>query len=229
MHRKDYLKIFLLRAVGNFLLLSAIAGVVLTFAPAVGAEITYRYDQFIGKTYYLAGDPAPQKPQEFGNLLNVAEPLAIAPQETNFGVVIPKIAANARVIANVDPGKYAEYIEALKHGVAHAAGTVYPGQVGNSFLFAHSVGSFWEVNRWNAVFYLLRELNPGDEVDVFYQGRRYIYLVYDKKVVEPNEVGYLNAQANFPMLTMQTCWPPGTTLKRLLVFARLKTNLVSAN
>lgn len=216
-------RIFILRTIGNFLLLSAIAGVVLTFAPAVHAELVYRYNEYLGRTYYVAGDEPPKKPS-FGNLLNLdgEKPLAITPIDTNFGVVIPKIGANARVILNVDPGKTEEYMAALKQGVAHSAGTVYPGQVGNTFLFAHSVGSFWEVNQWNAVFYLLKEVNPGDEVDIFYQGRRYIYIVYDKKIVDPADVGYLNSQANFPMLTLQTCWPPGTTLKRLLVFARLK-------
>lgn len=218
--KKDYFKVFILRAIGNFLLLSAIAGVFLTFLPAIQAEIAYRRDQVVGQTYVVAGD----EKKTFAGLLNIPPPLTIFPVDTNFGVVISKINANSKIIANVDAGNQGVYTQALRRGVAHAAGTVYPGQIGNTFLFAHSVGNFWEVNRWNAVFYLLRELTPGDEVDIFYLGRRYIYVVYDKKIVEPSDVGYLNAQANFPMLTMQTCWPPGTTLKRLLVFARLKSN-----
>lgn len=222
--QKEYFKVFILRTIGNFLLLSAIAGVFLTFAPAIQAEVTYRYNLWRGQTFYVAGDPEPAKVAPVSNLLAMSQaPLAMTPLDSDFGIVIPKIAANAKVIANVDPGNQAVYTEALRQGVAHAAGTVYPGQVGNSFLFAHSVGSFWEVSRWNAVFYLLRELTAGDEIDVFYQGKRYIYVVYDKKVVEPTDVGYLHSQANFPMLTLQTCWPPGTTLKRLLVFARLKS------
>ncbi|KKU90708.1 MAG: sortase family protein [Microgenomates group bacterium GW2011_GWA1_48_10] len=226
--KRDYFKIFLLRTIGNFLVLSAIAGVVLTFAPAVSAEVHYRWDQVIGRTYVVAGQ-APTSPAGsagqggFGKLV-ANPPLLIKPMNTDFGVVIPKINANARVIANVDPGNPAEYLVALKEGVAHAAGTAYPGQVGNSVLFAHSVGNFWEVNQWNAVFYLLRELNPGDEVDVFYQGKRYFYQVYDKRIVDPNEVGYLSREADFAKLTLQTCWPPGTTLKRLLVFAKLRSS-----
>lgn len=225
-YRKDYFKVFFLRTVGNFLLLSAVAGVFLTFLPAISAEIVYRRDQAVGQRYILAGDKdrGSLEKKTFAGLLNVPEPLSISPLSTDFGVVIPKIAANAKVIANVDPGNQGVYTEALRRGVAHASGTVYPGQVGNTFLFAHSVGNFWEVNRWNAVFYLLRELAPGDKVDLFYLGRRYVYTVYDKKVVDASEVGYITTQANFPMLTLQTCWPPGTTLKRLLVFARLKTN-----
>ncbi len=204
-------------------MLSAIAGVVLTFAPAIQAEVMYRYDNYRGKTFYVAEKIKPGQPG-FSNLLNIpANATPINPVDTEFGIVIPKINANSKVLANVDPGKSEVYFEALKQGVAHAAGTVYPGQVGNSFLFAHSVGNFWEVSRWNAVFYLLKELTPGDEIDVFYQGRRYIYYVYDKKTVDPTETGYLTTQTNFPMLTLQTCWPPGTTLKRLLIFGRLKS------
>lgn len=249
--KSDYVKIFFLRAVGNFLFLSALVGVALTFAPVAEAELVYRYNTFVGQTFYVAtaADPcgegankpppgaivvnlAPQEPCKkvkknsgFASLLkSEVAPLGIKPIDPAFDVIIPKIGANARVVPDVDPGKEEEYLEALKHGVAHAKGTVYPGEIGTTFLFAHSVGNFWEVSRWNAVFYLLRELQPGDEVDVFYKDKRYIYTVYDQKIVEPTDVGYLNIQSNFPQLTLQTCWPPGTTLKRLLVFARLQAS-----
>jgi sortase A len=245
--KSDYARVFILRTIGNFFLLSSLAGVILTFSPAISAEFTYRYDQLRGQKYIVVGDPDPclKDGAEFSDvgvvekagsvrcnknkgvysdpgLLGIPDALAISPIDREFGLVIPKIGANARVIANVDPSSSKVYIEALKRGVAHAEGTVYPGQVGNSFLFAHSVGNFWEVNRWNAVFYLLRELQAGDELDVFYKGQRYIYQVYGNLVVVPTDTKYIEPQADFPKLTLQTCWPPGTTLRRLLVFARLK-------
>lgn len=211
------IKIFVLRWIGNFLVLSAVAGVVLTFAPAIQAEITYRNNQATNTHFVVSGDPPPV------NLLAQEQRvLEISPLDANFGMIIPKIGANARIIDNVDANSYDIYIKALQNGIAHAAGTVYPGQVGNAYFFAHSVGNFWEVSRWNAVFYLLKELTPGDEVNIFYKGKRFIYVVYDKKIVDPSETNYLLTQANFPMLTLQTCWPPGTTLKRLLIFGRLK-------
>lgn len=196
------LKIFLLRWIGNFLLLGALVGGALTFAPALQAEVTYR--------------------ARFPDLSKKA--WEISPLDPNFGLIIPKIGANARIIDNVDPDNYDIYIKALQNGVAHAAGSVYPGEEGNAYFFAHSVGNFWEVSRWNGVFYLLKELVPGDEIDLFYKNKRFTYVVYDKKTVEANDTQYLAAQANFPTLTLQTCWPPGTTFKRLLVFARLKSN-----
>lgn len=205
------IKIFLLRWLGNFLILSAITGIVLTFAPVMQAEVGYRKKEIENNF------SAP-------NLLAEKEKvLEIIPEDKNFSLVIPKIGANTRVISNVDAGNYDDYINALKLGVAHAKGTAFPGQIGNTYLFAHSAGNFWEMNRWNAVFYLLKELRPGDEIDLFYNGKRYIYYVYNTQIVDPENTQFLSIISNFPMLTLQTCWPPGTTLKRLLVFARLKT------
>ena len=55
---------------------------------------------------------------------------------------------------------------------------------------------------------------------VIYKGKRYIYRVTNKLIVDPNEVKYLTKRLNYEQLTLQTCWPPGTTLKRLLVIAK---------
>src|SRR3989339_451702 len=60
------------------------------------------------------------------------------PVDQEFGIVVPKIGANSKVIANVDPYNSKVYQRALTQGVAHAAGTVLPGEIGNSFLFSHS-------------------------------------------------------------------------------------------
>lgn len=220
---REYLRILTLRTIGNFLILSSLLGVFLTFWPVILAETKYRLGQILGETYFLVGDevPTPASSASF-SFIKAPSPLPITPIDTNFGIVIPKINANARIIDNVDPSNYKEYMEALKKGVAHTKGTVMPGMIGNVFLFAHSVGNFWEVNRYNAVFYLLKELDSGDLVVLFWQGKRYDYEVTEKKIVEPTDVGYLSSVANYPMLTLQTCWPPGTTLKRMLVFAKLK-------
>ena len=64
------------------------------------------------------------------------------------------------------------------------------------------------------------ELENGDEIDVFFNGVRYIYRTVNKLVVDSSEVQYLTDQVPYEQLILQTCWPPGTTLKRLLVFAR---------
>jgi len=43
--------------------------------------------------------------------------------------------------------------------------------------------------------------------------------VIGKEIVDPTRVEFLTRKSNREFLTLQTCWPPGTTLKRLLVFA----------
>ena len=108
---------------------------------------------------------------------------------------------------------------ARREGVAHALGTYFPGQGGNIYLFSHSTDNFWNVGRYNAIFYLLKELEKGDEVDLFLNGKRHIYRVTNKLVVDPTEIEYLTRQTNYEQLTLQTCWPPGTTFKRLIVLA----------
>ena len=110
-------------------------------------------------------------------------------------------------------------MEALNKGIAHASGTKFPGESGHIFLFAHSTDYFWNVGSYNAIFYLLNKLAKGDEVDVFFKGQRYVYQVINSVVADPSQVEYLTRKSNKELLTLQTCWPPGTTLKRLLVFA----------
>ncbi len=128
--------------------------------------------------------------------------------------------ANANILPDIDPSNRKEYLDALKKGVAHTRGTAYPGEDGHIFLFAHSTDNFWNVSNFNAVFYLLYKLEKGDEVNVYFKGKRYKYAVEDKKVVFPTDIEYLTRKTDSEFLTLQTCWPPGTTLQRLLVFAK---------
>ncbi|MFZ1619337.1 MAG: sortase, partial [Microgenomates group bacterium] len=72
---------------------------------------------------------------------------------------------------------------------------------------------------YNAIFYLLYKLEKNDEVNLFYKGQRYRYQVVSKQIVDPSQVEYITRKTNKEFLTLQTCWPPGTTLKRQLIFA----------
>jgi len=147
----------------------------------------------------------------------------ITPVDSQFGIVIPKIEANAKVVPNVNPFDPKDYQWQLTKGVAHARGTVFPGQVGNVFIFAHSAGDFLEANRFNAVFYLLYKLSKGDDIDLFYKGEKFKYKVTEIKYVEATNVSYLTGSGNEKTVTLMTCWPPGTTLKRLIVVAKISS------
>ncbi len=150
-----------------------------------------------------------------------AVPKEIVPIDKNFGIVIPRLGANARIIANVDPYDSKAYQYALTKGVAHARGTSVPGAMGNIFLFAHSSENFYDALRYNSVFYLLPKLTAGDKILLYYHGVKFTYTVTGKKFVSSKDVSYLQGESLKSTLTLMTCWPPGTTNQRLLVFASL--------
>jgi sortase A len=144
------------------------------------------------------------------------------PIDEEFGIVIPKVRANSRIHADIDWQNPSVYQKALQTGVAQAKGTSTPDMPGSMFLFSHSGVDFYEAARYNAEFYLLGKLEAGDEIDIFYKGQKYLYTVRETKIVAPSEVEYLSGQTEAKTVTLMTCWPAGTTYKRLIVIADQK-------
>lgn len=221
----EYFRVLILRALGNFLLLTSIFMIVKTFYLPVSEEVRYFIDSKLQKQYIVAEDKLDVGVQNnipkglLAKAFEVKKVEVLTPIDPEFSIVVPKIAANSKVYANTNAANEKEYLDILEKGVAHTLGTAFPGEGGHIFLFAHSTDYFWNVGNYNAVFYLLYKLEKGDEVNLFYKGQRYVYKVIGSEVVDPSEVQYLTRKTNREFLTLQTCWPPGTTLKRLLVFA----------
>lgn len=214
-------KILVVRTVGNFLVLSTIVAIGFTFWPVAGAYMGHALDGVTGKKFEAA-PVAADSSQSFGSLLGKKEENIniLVPKDPNFSLIVEKIGANAPIIANVDPSNKAVYNDALKRGVAHALGTSFPGEAGVSYLFAHSTDTIFNVPRYNAIFYLLNDLAPGDDVVVFFGGKRFNYKVTEKKITEPEDVSYFTLETQEEILVLQTCYPPGTTWKRLIVVAK---------
>ncbi|OGE25596.1 hypothetical protein A3C26_03565 [Candidatus Daviesbacteria bacterium RIFCSPHIGHO2_02_FULL_39_12] len=190
--------------------------------PLVQTELRYRLDKAFRVKRTIANITTSAEndgPATFDKIQSLEN--QIVPVSTEYGIVIEKINANARIIPNVNPANENEYVSALTQGVAEALGSTPPGQQGNLYLFSHSTDAPWNIVRYNAIFYLLRELGAGDRVIIFYQNKRYDYIVFDKLVVSPTDVSYLTNRYNEPVLTLQTCDPPGTLLNRLIVRAKL--------
>jgi LPXTG-site transpeptidase (sortase) family protein len=185
---------------GFVLLTIALAIPVSTFAPVFKAEVNYQLNK------------------------KNTEPVEVIPVNPEFSIIIPKINANALVIKNVDPFDSKIYQQALTRGVAHAKGTSTPDKSGNTFIFAHSAGNWYQANQFNAVFYLLNKLETGDEIIVYYQSQKYTYTVQETKLIKGDELNYMESTTNQKQLTLMTCWPPGTTLKRLVVISTLKND-----
>lgn len=151
--------------------------------------------------------------------LTTPDGASIDPVDTNFGLIIPKIGVNAKVIPAVDPTNPGDYEKALQEGVAHASTSYFPNEDGTVYLFSHSTSYDWFVKDLNAVFYLVKNLDTGDVIVILYKGKEYTYKITEKKVVSPEAVSYLVPHAGIRSLILQTCWPPGSTSERLLIFA----------
>jgi LPXTG-site transpeptidase (sortase) family protein len=228
----DFIKIVILRTIGNFLILMSIFIMIRTFQKPVMEEARFLLDSYNKRHYALSEDTQnlvfnknyklDKKTGTYINILDKSTIQIIRPVDPQYSIVIPKINANAKVIPNVDTSDRVEYLNALQKGVAHAEGTANPGEGGHMFYFAHSTDNFWNVTLYNAVFYLLYKLERGDEVDIYYKGVRYKYIVTGYTIVNPNEVKYLTKKTRSDYVTLQTCWPLGTTWKRYLVFAKPK-------
>ena len=221
---KHFKLVLLIRFLGYFTLLFGIVSLFIIFGPIAKAEFEFRKDTILGVKRSVAPIIITSAGNQeglgsFGDIKASSD--MITPVDTNFSIVIEKLNANAKIVANVDPGNEREYSKALSQGVAHAKGTNFPGEKGNIYLFSHSTDAPWNIVRFNAVFYLLRELNAGDRVIVFYQDKRYDYIVMDKTIAEPNDVSFLTNVYDTSILTLQTCDPPGTLFKRLIIRAKL--------
>ena len=222
MKKKNRLWIFLvLRTLANTLIIGGIIFAFLSFWPFVQQEVWYWWNNSVVKS-----ESPVQEPEVIAQTKETQlPPLKVKPKNQSYGIVIEKINVNAPVVANVDAGSYSEYIAALSKGVAHAKGTAFPGSTkadnNNVFLFAHSAINAVQARRYNSVFTLLRKLEKGDRVTTFYQGKRFDYIVNDNKVVQAEDIQYLTDPSKKPILTLQTCDPPGTNLRRLIITADL--------
>ena len=233
-----YWRLFAWRFVSYFSILISIVWLFTLAFPIITAEFNYRRDQLFGVHYSLEPEVTTSQgtgllsgsggggTEGGGNSAGFSQIQAnvniIKPASTDYGIVIEKINANAKVIPDVNPANERQYTQALAQGIAEAAGSTKPGQVGNLFVFSHSADGPFNISRYNAIFYLLKELEKGDKIVIFYQGRRFDYIVFDKTVVDPKNTEFLTNRYDKPVLTLQTCDPPGTLNNRLIVRAQLQ-------
>ncbi|MFA6423652.1 MAG: sortase [Patescibacteria group bacterium] len=135
---------------------------------------------------------------------------------TDNTIYIPKISVKAPIIWNVPDG---DILEQLKNGIAHYRGTAIPGENGNIFLVGHSSNYWWIKSNYNDVFALLDKLENKDQVFITYEGKEYIYEIYNKTTVKPDQVEVMDND-NFPTVSLMTCVPVGTSLNRLIISAK---------
>ncbi|MGA3130212.1 MAG: class D sortase [Terracidiphilus sp.] len=120
---------------------------------------------------------------------------------------IPKIHLVAPVLEGTDG-------PTLNHAVGRIAGTSLPGEHGNIGLAAHR----------DSFFRGMKDLKPGDAIELRTHGRSDTYTVDHVEIVTPREVRVLAPQAR-PALTLVTCYPfyfVGSAPQRFVVTADLE-------
>lgn len=218
---------------GIALIVVALGAFVAAYWPMVKLETSYQIRSFgeqmtasvkeklpFLKALQVAPVPVVEKKPEFDPLID-PNGQAITPASMDFSLIVPKVGINAVIIPGVNPVSDAGYLDALKKGVAHASTSYFPNENGTVYLFSHSTNYEWFIDDLNAVFYHLKNIEPGELVVIMYQGNRYTYRIREQRVITAKEISYLVPQPGVRTLILQTCWPPGSTWKRLLIFADL--------
>lgn len=145
---------------------------------------------------------------------------AVAPSSVPE-VIIPKINVEIPLDFSIKTTDESKIETALEGGVVHYPTTALPGQKGNTAFFGHSSNNIFNPGKYKFAFVLLHNLVPGDTFYLTYKNKVYAYQVYDKKVVEPSNVGVLNnVPGQVATATLITCDPPGTSLHRLVVWGK---------
>jgi len=159
---------------------------------------------------------------EFEELASEEEKTKVAENVGDVYLTIPKLGIENAVVElnsrSMDP----------EDALGHYVGSALPGQPGNSFIYGHSVLPwFFNPENYKTIFSTLEKLEAGDEIIIKSAGREFTYLVENKETLYPAEVNPLEETKptflNESTVTLMTCIPPGTKLKRLLVHA-VKTN-----
>lgn len=110
--------------------------------------------------------------------------------------------------------------------LGHYNGSALPGQIGNAFIYGHSVLPwFYNPKNYKTIFSTINKLGTGDEILIKYNNQKFTYKVDDQRVMSVDEVKPLEevkpAYLNESTMVLMTCWPAGTKAKRLLVNATL--------
>lgn len=151
-----------------------------------------------------------------------ATPVIVDPNNPNSvgpeaKIIIPKINVEAPIVLDATDIEEKTIQAALEKGVTLYPNTGVPGEKANPIIFGHSSNNLFNKGAYKFVFVLLNRLEEGDTFMINYNGTQYVYRVFSKRIVKPNEVSVLQEQPKASMMTLITCDPPGTSTNRLVV------------
>lgn len=110
----------------------------------------------------------------------------------------------------------------LKQSLIQYPGTANPGDLGNTVIFGHSVlPQFFNPKNYLTIFSTLHTLRPGDTLEIESDGAKYTYQITEMYEAAPGDLSPLAQTYGGRYLTLITCTPPGTYLRRLIVRAQI--------
>ncbi len=113
----------------------------------------------------------------------------------------------------------------LKKGVVHYPGTAMLGEVGTSYISGHSSGYAWDKSPYKQIFAGLGGVKDGTSFSITATQKNGKTVKYNYIVDHRGEFA-ANDQAQFlstsdSVVALSTCWPVGTTARRLVLFGKL--------
>ncbi len=153
------------------------------------------------------------------NLINNWFPTAPLPQIkpskiTHYTLSVPEVKIDKAI---VEIGG-----REVKKTLVQYPGTALPGEYGNTVIFGHSIlPIFYNPKDYKSIFSLIPTLEKGDEIYISFDGIEFIYEVIAYQEVKPEEINVLEQRFDRQTLSLITCVPPGTYLKRGIITARL--------
>jgi len=136
---------------------------------------------------------------------SASQSASAVPNDGLIRLVIPKIDLTSFVVEGTDHHD-------LLLGPGHLEHTAEPGDLGNAVISGHRDTFFRHVH----------ELEKGDQIYVERGGKRMVYEVTVKKIVEPTDLAVTRPTPDSE-LTLITCYPTyyiGPAPKRLVVIAK---------
>jgi LPXTG-site transpeptidase (sortase) family protein len=156
-----------------------------------------------------------------------AKNIGLQPLIPGYHLVIPRLSINAPIkmpntldLSSNDFDVFEDKLqEALKHGVVHYPNTSYPNEKGNMVLTGHSSYFPWDNGTYKDIFAILHTIEKDDDIIIFHNGEKIHYKVSKMHVISPEQTEVLN-QTDDDRITLITCTPVGTTLRRFVVVAQ---------
>jgi sortase A len=130
------------------------------------------------------------------------------PIPTENTLVIPKLEMREQVYDGPS-------ITTLRKGIWHLPNSSSPDKESNTVLAGHRF-----TYDGKAVFYYLDKVAVNDNMTLYWQGKRYDYVVTAINEVPPTD-GKLVAPTDTPTLTVYTCTPVWSAKNRLVITAKL--------